>query len=394
MPNCKNKRSAHLKGVYMRIAVPITLILILAIGLVLAGSCPCFAINSPDTGYELNGTQRIDLTAQYGVCKDASSGLHVFVPTKSSGEWNAFTNWAPGKVTLNPCATCSDGIQNQGETGVDCGGPCPACISCGDTICNGGENCSNCPADCGACPACTQNSDCDDSNPCTDDSCIGSVCNYTNNTASCDDGNEANCNDVCSNGSCAGSACPVCNNNATCDAGENCSNCPADCGACPACTQNSDCDDSNPCTDDSCIGSVCNYSNKNDFTVCGGSSPCQNECLSGVCETNAQIQCHACPICGNSCAGGELAQTGSTCSLAGNGNCTNLGGSQWTDTGNPLNCVCGNPQFRCWDGTMCERGSAGDGINCSHPCGDPDQYCWNGGDCQQGSADDSGFCTP
>lgn len=24
-------------------------------------------------------------------------------------------------------ATCSDGIQNQGETGIDCGGPCPAC---------------------------------------------------------------------------------------------------------------------------------------------------------------------------------------------------------------------------------------------------------------------------
>jgi hypothetical protein len=26
-----------------------------------------------------------------------------------------------------PAATCSDGIQNQGETGVDCGGPCGAC---------------------------------------------------------------------------------------------------------------------------------------------------------------------------------------------------------------------------------------------------------------------------
>ena len=24
-------------------------------------------------------------------------------------------------------ATCFDGIQNQGEEGVDCGGPCPAC---------------------------------------------------------------------------------------------------------------------------------------------------------------------------------------------------------------------------------------------------------------------------
>ena len=25
--------------------------------------------------------------------------------------------------------TCSDGIQNQGETGIDCGGPCPACLN-------------------------------------------------------------------------------------------------------------------------------------------------------------------------------------------------------------------------------------------------------------------------
>lgn len=31
------------------------------------------------------------------------------------------------------CPTCSDGIQNQGETGVDCGGPCPAC-SVGDKV--------------------------------------------------------------------------------------------------------------------------------------------------------------------------------------------------------------------------------------------------------------------
>jgi len=35
-------------------------------------------------------------------------------------------------------ATCADGIQNQGETGVDCGGPCPACqtdcVTCASTI--------------------------------------------------------------------------------------------------------------------------------------------------------------------------------------------------------------------------------------------------------------------
>ncbi|MBK9253997.1 MAG: hypothetical protein IPM42_00770 [Saprospiraceae bacterium] len=27
----------------------------------------------------------------------------------------------------DPVATCSDGIQNQSETGIDCGGPCEAC---------------------------------------------------------------------------------------------------------------------------------------------------------------------------------------------------------------------------------------------------------------------------
>ncbi len=33
-----------------------------------------------------------------------------------------------------PAPSCSDGIQNQGETGVDCGGPCPACPPSGETI--------------------------------------------------------------------------------------------------------------------------------------------------------------------------------------------------------------------------------------------------------------------
>ena len=37
-----------------------------------------------------------------------------------------------------PAPTCTDGIQNQGETGVDCGGPCSACPT---SLCNGnGEN--------------------------------------------------------------------------------------------------------------------------------------------------------------------------------------------------------------------------------------------------------------
>ena len=45
-------------------------------------------------------------------------------------------------------ATCDDGIKNQGETGVDCGGPCAACApECGNGIAEEGENCFNCALD-------------------------------------------------------------------------------------------------------------------------------------------------------------------------------------------------------------------------------------------------------
>jgi hypothetical protein len=52
--------------------------------------------------------------------------------------------WAAAISCIIPTpATCSDGIQNQGEVGIDCGGPCPVCtnflISTGGTVsaCNG-----------------------------------------------------------------------------------------------------------------------------------------------------------------------------------------------------------------------------------------------------------------
>ncbi|MDP4999052.1 MAG: fibronectin type III domain-containing protein [Saprospiraceae bacterium] len=56
------------------------------------------------------------------------------------------------------CATCFDGIQNQGETGVDCGGPCTPCPTCFDGIQNQGEAGVDCGGPCVPCPevdACT-----------------------------------------------------------------------------------------------------------------------------------------------------------------------------------------------------------------------------------------------
>ncbi len=41
------------------------------------------------------------------------------------------------KKDTTPAATCSDGIQNQGETGIDCGGPCTACAT---SLCSGNSS--------------------------------------------------------------------------------------------------------------------------------------------------------------------------------------------------------------------------------------------------------------
>ena len=63
---------------------------------------------------------------------------------------------------------------------------------------------------------CTTDTECNDSNPCTDDACVSTVCQHTNNTASCDDGNRCTTPDACSGGACAGTP-VVCNPGATCN---------------------------------------------------------------------------------------------------------------------------------------------------------------------------------
>ncbi len=51
---------------------------------------------------------------------------------------------------------CTDGLQNQYEDGVDCGGPCLPCASCEDGIQNGGETGIDCGGACLSCvPTCS-----------------------------------------------------------------------------------------------------------------------------------------------------------------------------------------------------------------------------------------------
>jgi len=51
--------------------------------------------------------------------------------------------------------SCIDGIQNGGETGVDCGGDCGPCPTCSDGEQNGNETGVDCGGVCDSCPTCS-----------------------------------------------------------------------------------------------------------------------------------------------------------------------------------------------------------------------------------------------
>ncbi len=80
------------------------------------------------------------------------SGLTVGATYFVSVQSDVCDEWIPIVVQGGGnTATCTDGIQNQGEAGIDCGGPCPACPSCNDGIQNQGETGVDCGGPCAPC---------------------------------------------------------------------------------------------------------------------------------------------------------------------------------------------------------------------------------------------------
>lgn len=109
-----------------------------------------------------NGCYDFTINDAYGdgICCSYGSGFYSVSSSSatlaSGGSFTSSdaTNFCVGS-TPPPAETCSDGIQNQGETGVDCGGPCAACPSCNDGIQNQGETDVDCGGPCSACPTCS-----------------------------------------------------------------------------------------------------------------------------------------------------------------------------------------------------------------------------------------------
>jgi hypothetical protein len=150
---------------------------------------------------------RSSKTVQLTVPKDTKQGRYkvkTLVSYKDVTEEASFI-FQVGQATVIQNPTCSDGITNQGEEGIDCGGPCETECSnfptCFDGIRNQGELMKDCGGPCQPCSVSCEN--CVPLTPCTDANCIGGTCKYTPRIPCC--------------------------GNMLCETGEIFEECPADC---------------------------------------------------------------------------------------------------------------------------------------------------------------------
>ncbi len=225
-----------------------------------------------------NGVQVASFTTEgdgNGTYKPTAAGTYVFEAKKDNYQT------AYDEVAIASCVpvpdTCSDGIQNQNEVGVDCGGVCPSCPSCSDGVQNQGEAGVDCGGPCGSCaPTCADGvrnqgeTGVDCGGPCGE--CRASCFDDIKNQNEVD----IDCGGVCS-------SCPTCY-----DGKKNGAESGVDCGGYCG-----------PCPPGSCFDGA---RNQNEEEVdCGGVCPVCPNCSDGV-KNQAELDvdcggpCKPCPM--------------------------------------------------------------------------------------------------
>ncbi len=262
-------------------------------------------------------------------------------------------NYDPNTGFCQP--SCDDKLQDGGETGVDCGGPCPACDCTPDWKCDSWCDCNN-----------VSTQVCNDLKCGNKQMVVHGVCDHCGNGV-CDCGETpVSCAQDCPCGNNGQPCCNgnTCNNNLLCNGGfcGMCTpNCMNKCGGAPdGC--NSTCTD--PCGN----GYICQ---NQACIVCGllGLQCCPNNtCKGGVCMNNTCVDpCHdgmkdgqetgvdcgggVCPACpnGQPCAGNGDCQSG----ICTNGICTDQCHDVMKD-GKETDVDCGGGVCSpCADGKMC-----------------------------------------
>ncbi len=217
-----------------------------------------------------------------------------------------------------PCvsfpASCTDGVKNQNEIGVDCGGVCEACAgeTCMDGVKNQDETDKDCAGICDPCSDgkdCLMDADCDHLH-CESGSCVSCFDADQNQDESdldcggvscdpCVNGKQCNSPSDCVSGNCVNNICQApCSETLACDncmdkANSQACDCNAEC-------QNNYCDANGKCktlascmntqkdgqeTDIDCGGSSC--------PLCKDKQSClvKEDCESDVCEANTCVSC-------------------------------------------------------------------------------------------------------
>ena len=313
--------------------------------------------------------------------------------------------------------TCNDFLKSFAGHACDDGNACTSGDACGTDPVDAAFKCVG-----GAAP------DCDDKNPCTDDSCDpAKACVTLPNAATCDDGNPCTTGDVCGGGKCVAALkicddgnvctddscdtqtgnCVFANNVAACDdasactTGDTCSG-----GKCVG--QAVNCDDSNVCTDDSCdpAKGCVNLKLSGSGSVCDDASACTKDdhCQTGQCVGQA-VNCDDGNVCTDdscdpakgcvnannvaACDDASACTTGDTCS---GGKC--VGQAVNCDDGNACTddscdpakgCVNANNVAACNDGNKCTTGDACKAGTCAgqNVCTPESDHCGDGVDNDQ-----------
>ncbi len=215
-----------------------------------------------------------------------------------------------GSCVGGPPADCND----DNECTDDSCDPATGCVYANNSEpCDDGNACTtNDTCSGGACGGSSLS--CDDGNECTDDSCNPATgCGYADNSNACDDDHACTGNDVCFEGDCVGTpipGCVECTDDSQCDDGNGCTDDTCDpseacvhannsqaCDDDNACTTNDACNDGaclggpplpcgdgNICTDDSCVPAIgCVHVNNNNPCNDGSACTTGDMCIGGAC---------------------------------------------------------------------------------------------------------------
>lgn len=225
---------------------------------------------------------------------------------------------------------------------------------------------------------CTSNSQCDDGNACTTDTCSSGTC--VNAPRTCSDGNACtidscnpstgcvfttrNCNDgdACTTDSCVSST--GCRNTPiVCDDGVSCTTdvcvsgvCQFDDSGCE-CSTNLDCADGNSCTTDRCVSGACVITNNSNLCNDGNACTTGDVCSLGVCE-GQPIVCNDGIACTrDSCVSGACVFDDSTCECLTDQDCSD-GLACTQDRCVSGACTFDDSQCQCNTGADCDDGLA------------------------------------